>query len=101
YWPRGGTSGNSYAGLATARAANTPVWLISMNVGIVGSAYNLRPAYGINAGGYSIATLTNASFWWNYYGLYNSPSFATVTNTFAGNYYGLNNCTGRSEERRV
>ena len=94
YWPRGGNSGNSYAGLATARATNTPVWLLSMNVGVVGSAYNLRPANGINAAGYSIATYVNASLWWCYYGLYNSPNFTSASNTISGNTYGLGSCSG-------
>jgi len=89
YWPRGGTSGNSYAGLGTARAANTPVWLISMNVGIVGSAYNLRPTNGINCQTNNAVTFTNASMWWCYTGIYSGSGHTLTTPTFSGNSYGI------------
>ena len=89
YWPRGGTSGNSYAGLGTARAVNTPVWLISMNVGIVGSAYNLRPTNGINCRANDAVTFTNASMWWCYYGINAGSGHTLTTPTFNGNYIGI------------
>ncbi|HNX08481.1 MAG TPA: hypothetical protein PKL29_00070 [Methanothrix sp.] len=68
YWPRGGTSGNGYDDVDTTRAANTPVYRISSNVGVRGTAYNLRPARLIQGVSYA-ATFTNCSIWWGYYGI--------------------------------
>ncbi len=91
YWPRGGTAGNGYSDIhQTQREVGTPVWLVSRNVGVRGSAYNLRPAYGFNGG---TPVLRNASVWWCYYGLNNCTAPTLTACTLSGNTYGLQNCT--------
>jgi len=65
YWPRGGVNPTWNTIHQTQREVGTPVYLITNNVGIVGSAYNLRPQYGINNSNaaYNIP-LVNTMFAW-------------------------------------
>lgn len=69
-WPRGGTSPN-WNDIDTAREAGTPVWLVTTNVMVRGSAYNLRPDYTGTSG--SVYYVDRCCHLWVYRGIYNYP----------------------------
>jgi hypothetical protein len=91
YWQRGGTSGAEYDNVDVARAANTPVYRISSNVGVRGTAYNLRPGRLIQGVIYT-ATFVNCSIWWGYYGLH-AGNFTYDDVVIVGCAYGIANAT--------
>lgn len=86
-WPRGGSSGNGYDDVDVERSAGTTVHRISSNVGVRGSAYNLRPARLIQVGNYS-ATFTNCAIWWGYYAVYYGSITYEGVVSFVGCYSG-------------
>ena len=96
YWPRGGTTPNWNDIHQTARQIGTPVYLLAANVGIRGSAYNLRPVNGINCGAAHAVALTNAMLAWDYSGI-NSGTGATLTScTLSGNNIGVQYGSGNT-----
>lgn len=86
-WPRGGTAGNGYDDVKTTRAAGTPVYRVSFNVGLRGSAYNLKPYYGITGSSYTQNLFYNCSFWWTAYPLNSGAVTVPGTITACGCSY--------------
>ena len=89
YWARGGTTPNWNDIHQTARQIGTPVYLLAGNVGIRGSAYNLRPTNGINCGAAHAVALTNAMLAWDYSGVNLGSGHTFTTCTLSGNGYGV------------
>ena len=89
-WGRGGVTPNFNTIEKVARPTGTKVYLISNNVGIRGSAYNLRGSKGIDASGGSYTIFAkNVSFWWTYYGIYAGSGHTLTSPTFTGNSSGI------------
>ena len=89
YWPRGGTTPNWNNIHQTARQIGTPVYLLAANVGIRGSAYNLRPTSAINCGVTHAIGLTNAMLAWDFVGIENGTGAILTSCTLSGSNYGV------------
>lgn len=92
YWERGGTTPN-WNSIDTQRSVGTDVYLITNNVGMRGSNYNQRPAFGYKSGPTNVACTIlfyNASFWWLYSAVYDSKSLSIYDGmTSIGCYTGI------------